>query len=83
MEMARVVAATIHIAETLRRVVTGLPSQVTIEIREAKTLRQAACEAGLPPILIVFAVVDGVRKGLDEPLNDGVQVHFHGTMAGG
>jgi molybdopterin converting factor small subunit len=77
------VAATIHIAETLRRVVAGLPSQKTIEIRESKTLRQAAVEVGVPPILIVFAVVDGARKGLDEPLNDGVQVHFHGTMAGG
>ena len=50
-----------------------------------KTLRQAALEVGVPPILIVFAVVDGVRKEVDDPLNDGADVHFHfhGTMTGG
>jgi hypothetical protein len=77
------VAATIHIADTIRCVVKGLPREAAVSTPAGKTLRQAALEVGVPPILIVFAVVDGVRRGLDAPPSDGAQVHLHGTMAGG
>jgi molybdopterin converting factor small subunit len=76
-------AATIYIADTIRCVVKGLPKQVEIPEPEGKTIRQAALEVGVPPILIVFAVVDGIRRELDARLEDGDQVHFHGTVAGG
>ncbi|MDJ0784100.1 MAG: hypothetical protein QNJ22_19195 [Desulfosarcinaceae bacterium] len=76
-------AVSIHIADTIRSVVPALPKQVTVEISKEKTLHEAALEVGVPPVLIVFAIVDGVRKALDEPVGESAQVHFYGTMAGG
>jgi hypothetical protein len=40
-------------------------------------------EIGVPPILIVFASVNGMRKGVDDSVTGDAKIHLFGTMAGG
>lgn len=73
----------VHISETIRSVVKGLPETTTFENAEGVTLRHLAVQLGVPPILIVFAIVNGVKKNLDDTVSADAEVHFLGTMAGG
>jgi len=80
-------SATIHIAESIRCVAQGLPRKVVVPAPHGKTLRQLAIENGIPPILIVFTLVEGVRRDLEDVLEDvprgDTSIHFHGSIAGG
>jgi len=74
---------TIHIAGTIRSVAPGLPRTLVVEKPEAVTVRELALDVGIPPILIVFASVDGVRKSLNDVISGDATIQFFGTMAGG
>jgi hypothetical protein len=74
---------TIHIADTLRSVATRLPRTLVVQKPEAMTIRELALDVGIPPILIVFASVDGVRKSLNDVITGDATIQFFGTMAGG
>jgi hypothetical protein len=74
---------TVHIAETIRSVIKNIPKTVVTEKQRSITLRQLSVEIGIPPILIVFAVVNGVKKSLDEDITGDADIHFFGTMSGG
>jgi hypothetical protein len=74
---------TIHIADTIRSVAAGLPRTLVVEKPEAMTIRELALEVGIPPVLIVFASVDGVRKSLNDVVAGDANIQFFGTLAGG
>jgi hypothetical protein len=74
---------TIHVAQTIRSVVKDLPKTIIVEYMESKTLRQLAVDVGIPPILIVFGMINGVKKDLNDIIAADVEVHFFGTMSGG
>jgi hypothetical protein len=74
---------TIHVAQTIRSVVKDLPKTIIVEYMESKTLRQLAVDVGVPPILIVFGMINGVKKDLNDIIAADVEVHFFGTMSGG
>jgi len=74
---------TIHVAQTIRSVVNDLPKTIIVEYTESKTLRQLAVDVGVPPILIVFGMINGVKKDLNDIIAADAEVHFFGTMSGG
>jgi hypothetical protein len=74
---------TVHISESIRSVVKDLPKTVVVEKPASSTIRQLAIDIGIPPILIVFAMVDDVKKSLDEVIAGDAKIHFFGTIAGG
>lgn len=74
---------TVHIAETIRCVVKNLPKSVVIEKRRPTTIRQLAVDIGIPPILLVFASVDGVKTEVNTAVAGDAEIHLFGTMAGG
>jgi len=74
---------TIHVAQTIRSVVKDLPKTIIVEYMESKTLRQLAVDVGVPPILIVFGMINGVKKDLNDIIAADAEVHFFGTMSGG
>ena len=74
---------TIHIADTIRRVATSLPRTLVVEKPAALTIRQLALDVGIPPILIVYASVNGTRKNLNDVITGDAEIQFFGTMAGG
>jgi hypothetical protein len=74
---------TIHIAQTIRSVVNNLPKTINLEYTESKTLRQLAVDVGIPPILIVFGMINGVKKDMNDIITADAEVHFFGTMSGG
>jgi hypothetical protein len=74
---------TVHIAETIRCVVKDIPKTVVVERHKPTTIRQIAMDIGIPPILVVFAGVDGVKKGVNDVVTKDSKIHLFGTMAGG
>jgi len=74
---------TIHVAQTIRSVVKDLPKTIIVEYMESKTLRQLAVDVGIPPILIVFGMINGVKKDLNDIIAADAEIHFFGTMSGG
>jgi hypothetical protein len=74
---------TVHISESIRSVVKDLPKTLVVEKSAPATIKQLAMDIGIPSILIVFAMVDGVRKSLDEAIAGDAEIHFFGTIAGG
>jgi len=74
---------TIQVAHSIRRVVNDLPKTIIVECTESKTLRQLAVDVGIPPILIVFGMINGVKKDLNDIIAANAEVHFFGTMSGG
>ncbi len=74
---------TVHISESIRSIANDLPKTVIVEKASSTTIRQLALDIGIPPILIVFATADGVKKGLDEVIAGETEIHFFGTIAGG
>jgi hypothetical protein len=74
---------TIHVAQSLRGVVNDLPKTIIVGYTERKTLRQLAVDVGIPPILIVFGMINGVKKDLNDIVGADAEVHFLGTMSGG
>lgn len=74
---------TVHIAETIRCVVNDIPQSVVIEKRKPTTIRQLAMDIGIPPILVVFASVDGVKTEVNAVITGDAKIHLFGTMAGG
>jgi len=74
---------TVHIAETIRSVRKEIPKCVVIEKQKPATISQLAVEIGVPPILIVFASVNGMRKGVNDLVTGDAKIHLFGTMAGG
>lgn len=74
---------TVHISKTIRGVVKDLPETVTIKRPAPTAIRKLAVEIGIPPILIVFTMVNGVKQGLDDMITSDAEIHFVGTMAGG
>ncbi len=74
---------TVHISESIRSIANDLPKTVVVEKAASTTIRQLALDIGIPPILIVFATADGVKKGLEEVIAGEAEIHFFGTIAGG
>jgi hypothetical protein len=74
---------TIHIADTIRSVAAGLPRTLVVQKPQAMTIRELAVDVGIPPILIVYASVDGVRKSLNDVVAGDANIQFFGTLAGG
>jgi len=74
---------TIHIADTIRSVAAGLPRTLVVEKPDAMTIRELAVDVGIPPVLIVYASVDGVRKSLNDVVAGDAKIQFFGTLAGG
>ena len=74
---------TIHIADTIRSVAAGLPRTLVVQKPQAMTIRELAVDVGIPPILIVYASVDGVRKRLNDVVAGDANIQFFGTLAGG
>ena len=74
---------TVHIAETIRQVAKDIPKIVVVEKKETVTIRQLALDIGIPPVLIVFASVNGIKTGLNDTVADDAEIHFFGTLAGG
>ncbi|MGW8187507.1 MAG: hypothetical protein ACWGNK_09570 [Desulfobacterales bacterium] len=74
---------TIHIAETICSVAQHYPPRLTLESRAPLTIRQIARNIGIPVVLIVFAIVDGVKMNLDDVIDWDAKIHLFGTMAGG
>ena len=74
---------TIHIADTIRSIAKNLPQTIVVEKPGAMTIRELALDVGIPPILIVFASVDGVRTSLNDVITADAKIQFFGTMAGG
>ena len=76
-------ALTVYISESIRSIANDLPKTVIVENAASKTIRQLALDIGLPPILIVFATADGVKKDLDEVIAGVAEIHLFGPIAGG
>jgi hypothetical protein len=74
---------TVHIPSTIRSVVNGLPQTVRVEKDTPLTIKGLASEIGIPHVLIVAAVVDGVKTDLNAMLSHTAEIHFIGTLAGG
>ncbi len=74
---------TIHIAETIRCVLKDIPNCVVIEKHEPTSISQLAADIGVPPILVVFASVDGMRKEVNTVVTEDAKIHLFGSMAGG
>jgi hypothetical protein len=74
---------TIYISETIRCVAKDLPKELMVERPESASIRQVAIDIGVPPILIVHALIDGTKKSLDEFVTDDAKICFLGTIAGG
>jgi hypothetical protein len=74
---------TVHIASTIRSVVDDLPKTIVVVKDQPLTVKQLAAEIGIPHILIVAAVVNGVKTAINETLTHTAEIHFIGTMAGG
>lgn len=74
---------TVHIAETIRCVLKDIPETVVVEEQDPVTIGQLAVEIGIPPILVVFASVDGIKKNVNAVVSGDSQIHLFGTMAGG
>ena len=74
---------TIHIADTIRSIAKNLPRTLVAEKPGATTIRELALDLGIPPILIVFASVNGDRKSLEDVITGDAEIQFFGTMAGG
>ena len=74
---------TIHIAETLRSVIKDIPKKVVVYKTEPTTIQQLAIDIGIPPILVVFASVNGIKKNLNDSVAEDAKIHLFSTMAGG
>ena len=74
---------TVHISEAIRCVFEEIPKSVVMQKQGSVTIRQIAEDIGIPPILIVFASVDGARRKLDDLVTGDAQIHLFGSMAGG
>ena len=74
---------TVHIAETIRSIVKDIPKSLVIEKQQPITIRQLTANIGIPPVLVVFTSIDGVKKDLDAVVSADAQIHLFGTMAGG
>jgi hypothetical protein len=74
---------TVQIAETIRCVVKDIPKTVVVEKQKPATIRQVATDIGIPPILVVFASVNGVKRGINDLVATNAKIHLFGTMAGG
>jgi len=73
----------VQLSEGIRCVIEGKPSNFVVESPEPVTIKQIANDNGIPTILIAFAIVDGVKKNLDDIVKSDSKIHFFGTMAGG
>jgi hypothetical protein len=74
---------TIHIPNTIRSVVNNVPKTVVVAKDTPLTIKQLASSIGIPHILIVAAIVDGVKTDLNKTLTQTAEIHFIGTIAGG
>ena len=74
---------TVHIPSTIRSVVNNVPQKVVIAKDTPLTIKRLASDIGIPHILIVAAVVNGVKTDLNETLTRTAEIHFIGTIAGG
>ncbi len=74
---------TIHIPNTIRSVVNNVPKTVVVAKDTPLTIKQLASNIGIPHILIVAAIVDGVKTDLNKTLTQTAEIHFIGTIAGG
>lgn len=74
---------TVHIPSTIRSVVNELPQTVMVEKDTPLTIKRLASDIGIPHILIVAAVVNGVKTDVNATLTHTAEIHFIGTIAGG
>lgn len=73
----------VQLSEGIRVVIEGKQSNFVVESPEPVTIRQIAHDNGIPTILIAFAIVDGVKRNLDDVVRIDSKIHFFGTLAGG
>ena len=73
----------VQLSEGIRCVIDGKPLNFVVESPEPVTIRQIAHDSGIPTILVAFAIVDGVKRNLDDVIKNDSKIHFFGTMAGG
>ena len=74
---------TVKISGTLRGIIDGLPPEMAIEKTAPLTINQVAADLGIPPILIVMAFVDGVKRSLNHQLTHDAEIYLMGPVAGG
>ena len=74
---------TVRISNTLRCIIDGLPSKVSVERAEPLTVSQLAADLDIPPILVVNAIVNGTKRDLNHQLTDDAEIALMGPVAGG
>jgi|GEM_PF-5527576 len=73
----------IHLSAGIRCVIQDKPATIVIQCPAPMTIEQLCREIGIPAVLVAFAVVDGVKKNMDDLINADAAIHLFGTMAGG
>ena len=73
----------VKISNSLRQIVDGLPGELVVDKSEPLTVGQLAADLNIPRVLIVFALVDGVKCPLDFELTKNAEIDLIGPIAGG
>ena len=73
----------VRISNSLRQIVEGLPGELVVEKSGPLTVGQLAAELKIPRVLIVLALVDGVKCPLDFELTQNAEIDLIGPIAGG
>ena len=73
----------VKISNSLRQIVEGLPGELIVEKSNPFTVGELAADLNIPPMLIVVAMVDGVKRPLDYTLTKNAEIDFIGPIAGG
>lgn len=73
----------VKISNSLCQIVEGLPGELIVEKSEPLTVGQLAVDLNIPPVLIVVALVDGIKCPLDFRLTTNAEIDLIGPIAGG